>query len=132
FAWRYSPFMRLRDQVNLGHIWVLWREKEPIGYGIAHADKNVLNVSNLLLQEDIDASEAVAAIADEIKTSYVQVSVDRPVDLFSLRRNGYQVALPNWAAFMVKPLVPEATIEDARRLFGIGTDRFLISWLDVT
>jgi hypothetical protein len=24
------------------------------------------------------------------------------------------------------------TVEDARRLFGIGTDRFLISWLDVT
>jgi hypothetical protein len=28
--------------------------------------------------------------------------------------------------------VPEVTVEDVRRLFGIGTDRFLISWLDVT
>jgi hypothetical protein len=33
---------------------------------------------------------------------------------------------------MVKLLVPEVSAEDARRLFGIGTDRFLISWLDVT
>jgi hypothetical protein len=33
---------------------------------------------------------------------------------------------------MVKPLVPEVTAEDARRAFGIGTDRFLISWLDTT
>jgi hypothetical protein len=33
---------------------------------------------------------------------------------------------------MVKPLVPKVTAADARRLFGIGTDRFLISWLDVT
>jgi hypothetical protein len=29
-------------------------------------------------------------------------------------------------------VVPEVTAADARRLFGIGTDRFLISWLDVT
>lgn len=33
---------------------------------------------------------------------------------------------------MVKPLAAEVTAEDARRLFGIGTDRFLISWLDTT
>jgi hypothetical protein len=33
---------------------------------------------------------------------------------------------------MLKPLLPELTADDARRLFGIGTDRFLISWLDVT
>jgi hypothetical protein len=33
---------------------------------------------------------------------------------------------------MVKPLIPEVTVEDARRLFGIGTDQFLISWLDTT
>jgi hypothetical protein len=33
---------------------------------------------------------------------------------------------------MVKPLIPDVTIEDARRLFGIDTNRFLISWLDVT
>jgi hypothetical protein len=37
---------------------------------------------------------------------------------------------------MIKALVPEATpgasIEDARQLFGIGTDQFLISWLDIT
>lgn len=132
FAWRYTPFMRLHDQVNLEDIWVLWKNEEPAGYGIGRADKSVLNISNLLLQSDIDAAEAVAAIAAEIKTSYVQVSINRPIDIASLRRSGYQVAHPNWAAFMVKPLVPDVTIEDARRLFGIGTDRFLISWLDVT
>ena len=132
FAWRHTPFMRLRDHVSRGHIWVLWREKQPVGYGIAQVDKDVLNISDLLLQNDIDASEAVAAIAEEIKTCYVQVSINRPIDIASLQRNGYQVANPNWAAFMVKPLVPEVTIADAQHLFGIGTDRFLISWLDVT
>lgn len=33
---------------------------------------------------------------------------------------------------MMKPLVSDVTVEDARRLFGIGSDRFLISWLDTT
>jgi hypothetical protein len=33
---------------------------------------------------------------------------------------------------MVKSLDPSVTVEDARRLFGIGIDRFLISWLDTT
>ena len=26
---------------------------------------------------------------------------------------------------------PDVTVDDAYRLFGIGTDQFLISWLDV-
>lgn len=33
---------------------------------------------------------------------------------------------------MMKPLVSEVTIEDAHQLFAIGTDQFLISWLDTT
>lgn len=132
FAWRYTPFMRLHDQVSLEHIFILWKNETPVGYAITRPDKAVLNISDLLLPVDIDAAEAVAAIASEIKTSYVQVCINRPIDIASLRRTGYQVAQPSWAAFMVKPLLPEVTIEDAQRLFGIGTDRFLVSWLDVT
>jgi hypothetical protein len=67
-----------------------------------------------------------------LKAPYVQVGMSRPSDIASLKRAGWQVTYPNWASFMVKPLVPELTADDARRLFGIGTDRFLISWLDVT
>jgi hypothetical protein len=33
---------------------------------------------------------------------------------------------------MVKPLVPDVAFEDAQQLFGLSTDCFLISWLDVT
>ena len=79
-----------------------------------------------------DAAEAVAAVTAELKSSYVQVKITRPAEVTSLRRAGYQVASPTWGAFMIKPLVPDMTSDDARRLFGIGTDRFLVSWLDVT
>ena len=132
FAWRHTPFVPLRDKVKLEDIWILWENGTPVGYVFAHKNKLMLEISIQLLRMDIDASEAVAAVVSEIKSSYVQVAMSRPSDIASLQRAGWQVAHPNWGAFMVKPLVSDVTIEDARRLFGIGTDRFLISWLDTT
>ena len=131
FAWRHTPFARLR-RVELADIWILWENRHMVGYALAHADPTLLAISNLALQQGIDAAEAVAAVAAELKSAYVQVRISRPVERLSLRSAGYHVASPSWSSFMVKPLVPDVTYEDARRLFGIGTDHFLISWLDVT
>ena len=131
FAWRYTPFERLR-QVSLDDIWILRENTHIVGYALAHADQTLLTISNLILHPRIDAAEAIAAVTAELKSAYIQVKISRPIEMTSLRRAGYHVAHPTWEAFMVKPLVPEVTVEDARRLFGIGTDRFLISWLDVT
>jgi hypothetical protein len=33
---------------------------------------------------------------------------------------------------MIKLLIPGVTTDDARRLFGVGTEQFLMSWMDVT
>jgi len=92
----------------------------------------MLLINVQLLRMDINVTEAIAAITSELKVSYVQVTTSRPSDIDSLRRAGWQVAHPDWSAFMVKPLLSDITTEDARHLFGIGTDRFLISWLDTT
>jgi hypothetical protein len=132
FAWRHTPFARLRDKVSLEDIWVLWENNAPVGYFFAHKNNLMLQINIQLLRMDIDAAEAVSAIVSELKASYVQVTISRPSDIASLQRAGFMVAHPNWGAFMVKPLVPGVTVEDARRLFGMGTDRFLISWLDTT
>lgn len=132
FAWRHRPFARLRERVSLEDIWILWENIEPVGYVFAHKDDLMLRLNLQLLRPDIDAAEAIAAVASKRKTSYVQVSISRPSDIASLRCAGYQVAHPNWDAFMMKPLISDVMVEDARRLFGIGTDRFLISWLDTT
>ena len=131
FARRHTPFSRLR-LVNLSDIWIVQENGHPIGYAFVHADRSMLKISNLTLKLGADIAEAVAAIAAELKSSYVQVMITRPGEIASLRRAGYQVAHPTWDAFMVKPLVPNVTIDDADRLFGIGTDRFLVSWLDLT
>ncbi|MGW8225151.1 MAG: GNAT family N-acetyltransferase [Anaerolineales bacterium] len=132
FAWRHIPFTRLRWKVDPKDIWILQENNQTIGYALASLGKNLLKISNLVLQKGSDANEAVAAVAAQLKSDYVQVDLSRPTEITSLARAGYHIAHPNWDAFMVKPLLPEVSFEDARRLFGMGTDQFLISWLDVT
>jgi GNAT superfamily N-acetyltransferase len=131
FSWRCTPFARLRE-VKLTDIWILREHTQVVGYALAHADQTLLSISNFILQPGIDPAEAIAAVAAEVKSAYIQVNISRPVEISSLRRAGFHVAHPSWDGFMIKPLVPEVTVDDARRLFGIGTDRCLISWLDVT
>jgi hypothetical protein len=58
--------------------------------------------------------------------------VDRPGDLETLYQADYRIARSDWGTLMLKPLVDEMTAKDAQQLMGIGTDRFLVSWLDVT
>lgn len=131
FAWRHTPFARLR-LVDLSDIWIVQEYGHPIGYAFVHADRSMLKISNLTLKLGTDAAEAVAAVTAELKSSYVQVKITRPAEIASLRRVGYQVAHPTWGTFMLKLLVSNVTVDDARHLFGIGSDHFLISWLDVT
>jgi hypothetical protein len=132
FAWRHTPFGRLRDQVNVEDIWILWEKNDVVGYVFAHKEKSMLLINIQVLRLDVNAAEAIAAIVAEMKAPYVQVSMSRPSDIASLRCAGWHVAHPDWGAFMVKPLRSDMTAEDTRHLFGIGTDRFLISWLDTT
>lgn len=131
FAWRHTPFARLR-LVNQQDIWILKQNYRVVGYAFAHSDGSMLAISNIVLRPGTDAAEAVAAVAAELKSAYIQVKISRPAEIASLQQAGYHVAHPTWDSFMIKPLVPEVTTDDARQLFGIGTDRFLISWLDVT
>lgn len=132
FSWRHRPFTRLRDKVNLEEVWIVWESREPVGFVFARKEDLLLKINIQLLRMDIDAVEAVASVASKLKTSYVQVTMSRPLNIAGFRRAGWQVAHPTWEAFMLKPLLPELAADDARLLFGIGTDRFLISWLDVT
>jgi GNAT superfamily N-acetyltransferase len=131
FSLRQMPFARLR-LVSLADLWILQKNNRPVGYAITRADDALLSISNLALQQGVDVAEAVAALAAELKSEFIQVVISRPAEMVGLRRAGFHVAHPTYSSFMVKPLDPEVTFADACRLYGIGTDRFLISWLDVT
>ena len=132
FAWRHTPFARLYDRVMLDDIWILSEGSVIAGYVFVRREDSMLLINIQLLRPDVYAAEAAAAVVAEVDLPYVRVIMSRPSDRDSLRRAGWLVAHPDWGAFMVKPLTPEVSLEDARRLFGLGTDRFLISWLDTT
>ena len=131
YTCRHAPFTPLHDTVSLGDIWILWENNHPVGYALAHANNTILYICNLLLYDSFDVIEAVAAVVTELKTQYVKVKVSRPVEISGMQFGGFRVTHPTEHAYMIKPLIPEINHENARNLFGIGTDRFLISCLDV-
>jgi GNAT superfamily N-acetyltransferase len=131
YAWRYSPFERLR-RINPSDIWILRENNTIVGYALTQSDNALLTISNIGLRLGVDITEAVSAVVAELKSTTIQVKISRPVEIASLKRAGYSVAYPSWGSFMIKPLLPGLSIDDARQHFGIGTDRFLISWLDET
>jgi GNAT superfamily N-acetyltransferase len=132
FAWRYTPFAILRHSVDPADIWIVLENNRIVGYVLARIEKTYLSISNIVLRRNTKVVEAIAALTAELKSIYIQVKLSRPIEITSLRNAGYYVAHPNWDSFMVKPLTPEVTFQDAQELFGLGTDQFLISWLDVT
>jgi predicted acetyltransferase len=128
----FLPMLAATGDLNAKDVWLLWSGDEPVGYAIAHLSKSILKISNLLLVKGIDVTEAVSALAHVSDFYYLQMRVDAPSIAADLQRAGYTLQHPNWSVFMIKPLYPDVTIADARRLLGIGTEVFLISWMDVT
>jgi GNAT superfamily N-acetyltransferase len=135
FSLRPERFMQMMVAIGdlaADAVWLLWDEDELVGYALCRLTDSVLQVDNLLLTEGVDAASAVSAIAQQAESAYVQVRVDQPLVASSLRQAGYPTELTGWSTFMVKSLVPDVNVADARRLFGIGTNRFMISPIDVT
>jgi hypothetical protein len=113
-------------------VWLIWEGDEMAGYALARVSESILALDDLLLAGGVDASQAAAAIARKTSAAYVQVRINHLPVAASLARAGYPLALPGWSTFMVKPLTSDVTVDDARRLFGIGADRFLMSPIDLT
>jgi GNAT superfamily N-acetyltransferase len=113
-------------------VWLLWDGGEMVGYALARVSESVLAVDDLLIAHDVYAAGAIAAIIRETAARYVCLRINHPPMTTSLRRAGYPVARPGWHTFMIKPLFPNVSLDDALALFGIGTERFLISPADVT
>lgn len=132
FAWRPTPFAPLRELIYTEDILILWSNQQPVGYALTSLDDSLLRITNLTIRMDVDFAEAVAAITAQIKSSFVHVTFTRPVEAASLERRGYRVTRSGFETFMLKTLEPELGPADVRRLYGMGGDRFLISWLDLT
>jgi len=135
FARRSRNFLAMMvatGDLSEGEVWLLWHGEDLVGTAMASISKPILTVNNLLLAEGMDACQAVAAIAKGRDVRYARIRVDHGSVAAGLGAGGYPSIQPDWSTFMVKPLRPEDTVEELRRLLGIGTERFLISYIDVT
>jgi GNAT superfamily N-acetyltransferase len=135
FAIRHNSFMETMvaiGDVGLEDVWLLWNDKELVGYALAKVASSVLIVSNLLLTEGYDAATALGALARNRSVDNLRVRVDHSSVVESLQRAGYPPPQAEWTTFMVKSLVSEVTADDAREFFGVASERFLISCIDVT
>jgi GNAT superfamily N-acetyltransferase len=135
FARRHIPFfpsLERMEYLSGQELWLLWKEDKPVGYAAASLSNSVLKIGNLLLFDGIDPVTTVAAVAHQVDAPYVQVRVDRLVDTKTFIEAGFRIADVGWGTFMVKPLAAGITVDDFRRLYGVGTDRFLISYMDIT
>ncbi len=92
----------------------------------------MLNILDLLLAKGVNAVNAIASLARKLPAPYIQVKSNHPSITQSLSKIGARVVPQDWSTFMMKPLTSEAMNIDQKSLFGIGTDRFLFSWLDST
>lgn len=111
---------------------MLWDGAEPVGYALASVYEEVLMVSHLVFLPGVDAAETVSALAQEQPCDYLRVRVDHPSVASSLVSSGYPAPRRDWSVFMVKPLDGSASVEQFNHQTGIGTERFMISWIDVT
>lgn len=135
FARRHTPFFSFlcaRDWLNAQDLWLIWQGGEAIGYAAAAASNGLLHVRNLLLAPYADPAAVVAALGQATAARYLRVRLDHPAHAAAFARAGLLVASPSWATFMVKPLAPDATLEEFRRDYGLDEGRFLISAMDVT
>lgn len=134
FAWRHKPFfpsmVRLGD-LNVDDIFLLSRNEEAVGYAIAQLKDTVLRVSDVLLLHGEDLTGAISILKEETGASCVRVRVNRNSDALLLERSGFRIASRDWDTFMMKSLTGY-DVKDACGLFGIGSEKFLISWLDTT
>jgi len=128
----FIPGLVAVGDVSADQVWLLWSDGKLVGYALAGLSDSVLTVNYLLLAAEVDAATAVSALARDLDVTYLRVRVDHDSVAASLRQAGYAAHRPAWSVFMVKPLIPGVTTADARRLCGVGTERFLISLIDVT
>ena len=135
FARRHPGFIRMlveTGDLSPNEIWLLWQDAELVGYALAGVFEAVLMVSHLLLLPGIEAAEAVSALAQAQPCETLRVRVDHPSVATSLVRLGLPAPRRDWSVLMVKPLDRDASVENFVSQMGIGSERFMISDLDVT
>jgi GNAT superfamily N-acetyltransferase len=137
FARRHDPFMSMMvdvgDAMGIDDLRLLWLDNDLVGYAVVRPSEAVFKVDDILLRDDTTIMAATAALLRETRASYVQITMNNhSPHLEALRQAGSRVTSSTWDVVMAKPLTDEMSTDDLRRLVGIDSNRYLMSWMDVT
>ncbi len=143
FAKRHEPFIPAMvkiGEIAMGRIeeknvWLVWEKNRLVGYFIAQYSGSILKIQDVLLKKYVNPLNAIASLARKLPAPYIQIksnsnSITKSLSDFS--KNRILVVPQDWSTFMIKPLTKDVMNLDIKSFFGIGTDRFLFSWLDST
>lgn len=137
FARRHEPFMstmvEIGDVMSLDDLRVLWLDNDVVGYAVVRNSEDVFKVNDILLRDGTDSTAASAALLHESEAPYVQVTMNNhSPHLEDLRQANFRVSSSTWDVVMVRPLTDAMTADELRTAVGIGSDRYMMSWMDVT
>ncbi len=140
FSKRFMPFMSSMvaigeiafGKIEQNDIWFVWNENQFVGYLIAKLSGSILQIIDILLIDGINVTDVIFSLITKFPTQYIQVRSTRPSITENLMKNCKYFVPQDWGTFMIKPLTSKVNQVDLKDLFGIGTDKFLFSWLDST
>ena len=137
FARRHDPFMSMLvdigDVMGIDNLRILRLHNEVVGYAVVRPSETVFKVDDIFLRDDINIMGATAVLLQETQAPYVQITMNNhSPHLELLRQSGFQVTDSTWDVVMAKSLTAELNDNDLRRLLGVDSNRFLMSWMDVT
>jgi GNAT superfamily N-acetyltransferase len=137
FARRHDPFMSMMvdigDAMGIDDLRLLWLDDDLVGYAVVRPSETMFKIDDILLRDDTSIMVATAALLRETQASYVQITMNNhSPHLEALRQAGFRVTSSTWDVVMARSLTNEMHTDDLRRFAGIGSNRYLMSWMDVT
>jgi GNAT superfamily N-acetyltransferase len=125
------PMLSVEGRGDVGGVWAvsthpMYRGRGAASHLLEEAHARIRAVGLRFSTLETDQSRLAHRLYRRLcyQETNVRVKLNRPIEVTSLRRSGFDVAQPTWSGFMVKPLLLELTFEYTRRLYGIGTDGF--------
>ena len=137
FARRHDPFMSMMvdigDAMGIDDLRLLWLDDHLVGYAVVRPSETMFKIDDILLRDDTTIMAATAALLRETQASYVQITMNNhSPHLEAFRQASFRVTSSTWDVVMAKSLTNEMGIDDLRRFAGVGSNRYLMSWMDVT
>lgn len=138
FSCRHDDFMSkmvaIGEDIRLEDLRLLYHGRDLIGYAAVQNSAALFKVNDILLVDEVDIVAAAAGLLAESDAPYLQITMNsHSPHIARLQQAGFQVTFNTLDVVMINSLVDNVAAATVPALFGIvDTNRFMMSWMDVT